>query len=272
MKQISLLVLFIIFISSSTKAYSENDLAGARSNAMAKASVASIDIWANYNNQAALAKLDKIQFGVFYENRFQLQDLSTKALALYYPTKLGGFNLNYSQFGSDLYKESKIGLGYSKALGEHLWASVQINQMRIKLNQVYGEQSKHNFEIGLLAEIFSDFFLGFHIFNPSQEKFETLYFDEAIPTVARLGFSWHLSKETILNTEVEKDFDNDIRIKFGVEHQFIKNLHIRLGASNQPNNISFGLGYQYKIAKINLAYSKHQNLGYTPSFDLNISF
>ena len=71
--------------------------------------------------------------------------------------------------------------------------------MRVKLNQVYGEQSKYNFEIGLLAEIFSDFYLGFHIFNPSQEKFETLYFDEAIPTVARFGFSWHLSKETILN-------------------------------------------------------------------------
>tara|TARA_R110001583_G_scaffold14228_2_gene59887 strand:+ start:6906 stop:7625 length:720 start_codon:yes stop_codon:yes gene_type:complete len=239
---------------------------------MAKASVASIDIWGNYNNQATLAKLKKIQFGVFYENRFQLEDISTKAIAFYYPTKLGGFNLNYSQFGSDLYKERKIGLGYSKALGEHLWASVQLNQVRVKLNQVYGEQSKYNFEIGLLAEIFSDFYLGFHIFNPSQEKFETMYFDEAIPTIARFGFSWHLSKETILNTEVEKDFDSDIRVKFGIEHQFVENLHIRLGVSNHPNQISFGLGYQYKIVKMNLAYSKHQSLGYTPSFDLNISF
>jgi len=271
MKSINLTFLMLL-VSNLSFASSDNHLAGARSNAMAKASVASIDIWGNYNNQATLAKLQKIQFGVFYENRFQLEDLSTKAIAFYYPTKLGGFNLNYSQFGSDLYKESKIGLGYSKALGEHLWASVQLNQMRVKLNQVYGEQSKYNFEIGLLAEIFSDFYLGFHIFNPSQEKFETMYFDEAIPTVARFGFSWHLSKETILNTEVEKDFDSDIRVKFGIEHQFVENLHIRLGVSNHPNQISFGLGYQYKIVKMNLAYSKHQSLGYTPSFDLNISF
>lgn len=271
MKSIKLILIFI-FSYYLTQASSENHRIGARSNAMAKASVASIDIWGNYNNQASLAKLEQIQFGVFYENRFQLEDLSTKAIALYYPTKLGGFNLNYSQFGSDLYKESKIGLGYSKALGEHLWASVQINQMRIKLNQVYGEQSKYNFEVGLLAEIFSEFYLGFHIFNPSQEKFETLYFDEAIPTIARFGFSWHLSKESILNAEIEKDFDNDIQIKFGIEHEFIENLHIRLGVSNHPNQISFGLGYQYKIVKMNLAYSKHQTLGYTPSFDLNISF
>lgn len=253
-------------------ASSDNLLGGARSNAMGKASVSSINIWSNYNNQAALAKLKEIEFGVFYENRFQLEDLSTKAIAFYYPTKLGGFNLNYSQFGSDLYKESKIGLGYSKALGEHLWASVQINQMKVKLNQAYGEQSKYNFEIGLLAEIFSDFYLGFHIFNPSQEKFETMYFDEAIPTIARFGFSWHLSKETILNTEIEKDFDNDARVKLGIEHQFVKDLFIRLGVSSKPNQISFGIGYQYKIVKMNLAYSKHQNLGYTPSFDLNISF
>lgn len=269
MKSINLIVIFIVVYSY---AFAENNLTGARSNGMGKASVSSIDIWGSYNNQATLAKLDKIQFGVFYENRFQLEDLSTKAIAFYYPTKLGGFNLNYSQFGSDLYKESKIGLGYSKALGEHLWASVQLNQMRVKLNQVYGEQNKYNFEVGLLAEIFSGFYLGFHIFNPSQEKFETLYFDEAIPTIARFGFSWHLSKETILNTEVEKDFDNDIRVKFGIEHQFIKNLNLRIGASNHPNQISFGLGYKYKIVKMNLAYSKHQNLGYTPSFDLNISF
>jgi hypothetical protein len=271
MKSIKLILIFI-FSYYLTQASSENHRIGSRSNAMAKASVSSIDIWGNYNNQASLAKLEKIQFGVFYENRFQLEDLSTKAIALYYPTKLGGFNLNYSQFGSILYKESKIGLGYSKALGEHLWASVQLNQMRIKLNQVYGEQSKYNFEVGLLAEIFSEFYLGFHIFNPSQEKFETLYFDEAIPTIASFGFSWHLSKETILNAEIEKDFDKDIQIKFGIEHEFIENIHIRLGVSNHPNQISFGLGYQYKIVKMNLAYSKHQTLGYTPSFDLNISF
>ncbi len=98
------------------------------------------------------------------------------------------------------------------------------------------------------------------------------YFDEAIPTVARFGFSWHLSKETILNTEVEKDFDHDIRLKIGVEHKVLENLFIRLGISNHPSQISFGIGYQYKIIKMNLAYSKHQNLGYTPSFDLNISF
>ena len=271
MKSINL-ILLLLFTSYLSQASSEKHLAGARSNAMAKASVASFDIWGNYNNQASLAKLKKIQFGVFYENRFQLEDLSTKAIAFYLPTKLGGFNLNFSQFGSDLYKESKIGVGYSKALGEHFWASVQLNQMRIKLNQVYGEQSKYNFEIGLLAEIFSDFYVGFHLFNPTQEKFATLYFDEAIPTVARFGFSWHLSRETMLNSEVEKDFDNDIRLKFGVEYELIDKLHLRLGVSNHPNQISFGLGYQLKIVKMNLAYSKHQNLGYTPSIDLNISF
>ena len=271
MKSINI-ILLLLLVSDLCQASTENHSTGARSNAMGKASVSSIDIWGSYNNQATLAKLETMQFGIFYENRFQLEDLSTKAIAFYYPTRLGGFNLNYSQFGSDLYKESKIGLGYSKALGEHLWASIQLNQIRVKLNQAYGEQSKYNFEIGLLAEIFTDFYLGFHISNPSQEKFETLYFDEAIPTIARLGFSWHLSKETMINAEVEKDFDSDIRVKFGIEHQFIENLDIRLGVSNHPNQFSFGLGYQYKIIKINLAYSKHQNLGYTPSFDLNISF
>jgi len=266
------IILILLLISHMSRASSENRLAGARSNAMSNASVASFDIWGNYNNQASLAKLDKIHLGVFYENRFQLEDLSTKAIALYFPTKLGGFNLNYTQFGSDLYKECKIGLGYSKALGKHFWASVQLNQMRVELNQIYGDQTKYNFEVGLLAELFPDFYLGFHLFNPTQEKFETFYYDEAIPTIVRLGLSWHLSKITLLNSEIQKDFDHDIRLKIGMEHQLLDNLFIRLGVSNHPNQISFGLGYQYKIMKMNIAYSKHQTLGYSPSIDLNVSF
>lgn len=156
MKSINL-ILLLLLVQLSSYATSDNHLSGARSSAMANASVASTDLWANYNNQAALARIDKIQAGVFYENRFQLKDLSTKAISLYVPTKLGGFNLNYSQFGSDLYKERKIGFGYSKALSKHSWASVQLNQILVKLNQTYGEQSRFNFEIGLLAEIFQDF-------------------------------------------------------------------------------------------------------------------
>ena len=271
MKSIKL-ILFILLLPYLSIASSENHIAGARSNAMANASVAAFDIWANYNNQAGLAKLEKIHLGVFYENRFMLEDLSTKAIAFYLPTKLGGFNINLSQFGSDLYKESKIGLGYSKALGKHFWASVQLNQMRVELNEIYGDQTKYNFELGLLAEIISGFYLGFHLFNPTQEKYETFYFDEAIPTVARFGCSWHLSDKTLLNSEIHKDFDHDIRLKIGLEHQLIDDLFIRLGVSNHPNQISFGMGYEFKIMKMNLAYSKHQTLGYTPSIDLNISF
>ena len=266
------LIFILVLLPHFTSASSENHVAGARSNAMANASVASFDVWGNYNNQAGLAKLDKMHLGVFYENRFQLEDLSTKAIAFYLPTKFGGFNLNYSQFGYDLFKESKIGLGYSKALGKHFWASVQLNQMRVELNQIYGDQTKYNFEVGLLAEIFPGFHLGFHLFNPTQEKFESFYFDEAIPTIARLGCSWHLSGETLINSEIQKDFDHDIRLKVGLEYQLLDDLFIRVGVSNHPNQISFGLGYKYKVMKMNLAYSKHQTLGYTPSIDLNISF
>lgn len=266
------LILILLLIPHLSRASSENHLSGARSKAMANASVALFDVWGNYNNQAGLAKLDKIHLGVFYENRFMLEDLSTKAIVFYLPTKLGGFNLNYSQFGFDLYKESKIGLGYSKALGKHFWASVQLNQMRIELNQIYGDQAKYNFEVGLLSELFSGFYLGFHLFNPTQEKYEAFYSDEAIPSIARFGFSWHLSEETLFNSEVQKDFDHDIRLKIGLEHELIDKLFIRFGVSNHPNHICFGLGYKYKVMKMNLAYSKHQTLGYTPSIDLNISF
>lgn len=269
MNKIGFLLLLLLPIQ--LLASNENHLAGARSDGMGKALVAVTDVWSGYHNQAALAKQSQKTFGAYYENRFESEELNTKALFLNYPTKLGSFGMVYSQFGFNLYKESKIGLSYSKALGKHFWAGLQFDQIRKELNQIYGSQSKYTFEVGLLAEIFPDFHLGFHLFNPMQTKFSTWDYEDEIPTIGRFGFSWKLSNGTLISSEMQKGINDDLQTKVGVEYLINEKIFFRVGFSNHPNSISMGLGLSLKFLKANLAFSRHPVLGYTPSIDINFS-
>lgn len=253
-------------------ASNENRSAGARSDAMGKASVALIDTWSGFHNQASLALLEKKSFGAYYENRFESKELSTKAFCFNLPSKLGTFSLNYTQFGFNLYKDSKIGIAYARALGKHFWAGIQFNQIRKDLNAEYGSQTKYTFELGLLAEIFPDFHLGFHLFNPTQEKFTTWDYDDKIPTIGKLGFSWKLSNGAIISSEILKDLNDDFQLKGGIEYPVSKKFFIRVGAYNHPNSISMGLGFNFSSVKANVAFSRHPVLGYTPSADLSFKF
>lgn len=266
------LLFILLFISIKVFCSNENRPAGARSFAMGNASVALYNEWSGFHNQAGLALLTKKSFGAYYENRFTNKELSTKSFHLNIPSKFGCFSANYTQFGFELYKESKIGLSYSRALGKHFWAGLQFNQIRKKLNAEYGSQSKYTFEFGLLAEVASNFYIGFHLSNPTQERFETWDYDDKIPTVGRFGISWKLSNGVIISTEILKNIDDNLQIKAGIEYPVNDKLFFRVGAFNHPNSISLGIGYNFSKLKTNIAFSRHPVLGYTPSADISFEF
>jgi hypothetical protein len=266
------ILLSLILIPFYSLGSTDNKSAGARSFAMGNASVALYDEWSGFHNQAGLALLKKKSFGAYYENRFSNKELSKKSLHVNISGKLGSFAATYTQFGFDLYKESKIGIAYARALGKHFWTGLQFNQFRKELNAEYGSQSKYTFEIGLLAEVVTNFYLGFHISNPTQEKFQTLDYDDHIPTVGRFGFSWKLSNGTIISSEVLKNLDDDLQAKGGIEYPVSKKIFLRAGVHNHPNSISLGMGFNFSYLKANIAFSRHPVLGYTPSADISFQF
>ncbi len=270
MKSITLFFLVCLPIISS--AGNDNRPAGARAAGMGKASAALIDIWSSFHNQAALALLQKKSAAVSYENRFRIKELSTKAFCFNIPTKAGTFAANYTQYGFDLYKESKIGIAYAKALGKHFWAGIQFNRQSKKIQMENGSQSRYTFEAGILTEIIPNLFIGFHIFNPMQTAFEMEEYEDKIPASARLGASYQLTKRSLITCEISKDFDGSASLKIGAEYAVTSNIYIRAGTANHPNSISLGLGFKYAQFNTNIAFSRHTILGYTPSVDLSFKF
>ncbi len=266
-------LLLLVCIPVIAFAHNDNYPTGARADGMGKSTVALVDTWASFHNQAALALLQKKSVAVYYENRFKLKELGIKAICLNIPTKkLGTFAVNYTQYGFELYKEAKIGIAYAKTLGKHFWAGIQINRLSKEIQMENGSQSRYNFEVGLLAEIFPKLFIGFHIFNPTQTAFEMEDYDDKIPTIARLGVSYQFNKQSLISCEIGKDFDGDASVKIGAEYGITPNIYVRVGVGNHPNSVSMGVGFKYAKLSTNIAFNRHAVLGYTPSVDLSFKF
>jgi len=262
-------ILFFAFLHLSA---ADNYPIGARSAALANASVTITDLWSCFNNQAALVYLSKTTAGASFDERFAISKLSTKGFAFGLPTKAGAFGLSVNEFGYTAYNEKKVGLAYAKKLGEKISAGVQVDYLNTFINNdFYGSKTTFTVEAGLLAEPIQNFKIGFHVFNPTRAKLAE-YADERIPTIIRLGGSYKFSEKVWWSVEEEKDIDLPAVFKSGIEYHIIESLFLRVGVGTNPTLTSFGFGLKIKQLTIDAASSYYQVLGFSPSFSMSYEF
>jgi len=223
------------------------------------------DIWGSHHNQATLGFLTQPELGLFVENRFALAEMSLQAGSFAYPTASGTFAVSLSHFGYELYNESKVGLAFAKSFGSRFATGIQIGYINTHFGDVYGNTGAPVAEIGFFAEPYKNLFIGAHVFNLTRSKIAD-YNDERLPTILRAGLGLRLSERIFLATEAQKDMNNPMLFRAGIEYLFMEQLYIRTGVSTSPqaNQISFGLGYKTKRIRADIAFSTHQILGISP--------
>jgi len=245
--------------------------AGARSAAMGNASIANQDVWAGFNNPAALTTLDAISTGVFYENRFLVSEMSSAALAIAIPAGQGAIAINYSRFGYSLYNENRIGIAYAMPLADWLSMGVQFDYLGSVQPQAYGNSHILSFDIGILAEPAENFFFGAHIFNPANIGLNGDV-DRNIPTAMRVGIAYWFSKKTLASVEAETDMNTYTTLKAGVEYKMLEQFSLMAGINAKPVRASFGAAYEWNDLRLDLAYSYHQQLGNSPHIGISYAF
>lgn len=260
-----------LLLSVGLFAQHDNWQAGARSAAMGNASVANQDVWAGFNNPAALTSMDNISMGLYYENAYLVPEMSTAALAVAIPMGRAAIGVNYSRFGYALYNENRIGLAYAMPLAEWLSMGVQFDYLGSVQPQAYGNLHVLSFDIGLLAEPVEGFFFGAHIFNPASISLsgET---DSSIPTAMRLGLAYWFTDRAVASIEAESDMNTYSILKAGIEYQMFKAFYLMAGMSAKPVRASFGAAYAWKSLRLDLAYSYHQQLGSSPHLGISYAF
>lgn len=266
MKKLSTLVFFFVFCQN-VLAQLNN---GPRLTALGNASVALEDVWSATANQAGLAGLEKPELSASYENRFGIQELSTKSAAFVLPIKNYVLAASFISYGVESYTESKTSLSLARKFGPKLHLALALNYHQIKINQ-YGNAQSFSFEAGVQYQLNKSLMLASHIANPNQSEYSNLA-EEVIPAHIQFGMSYLLSKQLILCTEIEKILDKEVDFKSGLEYQLADFLALRGGLNMNPFKQYFGFGLNYQKVKLDFAISSHPTLGYSPQISLGYVF
>lgn len=263
-----LFILLCFWLGSTPVLASDNYPIGGRSIALSNAFVSLSDTWSTFHNQAGLSTLRSFSAGVFYESRFLVDELSLSATSVVIPSELGTFGFSFSQFGKGTFKEHKIGLAYSRRLSKKLNAALQIDYFLQRFPENENATGFPTFEIGVTHKTTQELTLGFHVFNPINNGFETLYRKQKLPAIYRLGGHYQFSDLSLLTIEVQKNTDHPVLVKTGLEFCPLQNLALRFGISGRPIQYTAGLGYRFGKITTDIAFSYHGNLGFSPSVSI----
>ncbi len=241
---------------------------GARSAGLATASVMLTDIWSAANNQAGLGYLEHAAVSFYYENRLNVKGLSIQAGTIAFPMKSTVIGVNYRYFGFSKYNDSKFGLAVAKKLGEKFSIGVQMDYFHTHFAYDYGNFHTLSAEVGLLCEPVDNLKIGAHAFNISQTR-QNSDPNGRMPTIVRFGAGYTIGEKATICLETEKNLKTDAIFKGGLEFVPVKNLSLRCGVSTGlMNQYAFGLGYLWRHLNLDIAFSHHKFLGYSPQISI----
>ena len=267
MRKVFTLCLLLILNSIAYTQYSP----GARQISMANSDVAlANDVFSIFNNPAGLSQLNWREVGIYYSPApFGLTELSNGYVAYNEPFDFGSISIGGMTYGFELYRESKIALGYSYNYENILFAGATVNYHSFSI-QNYGSTSAIYFNIGGLVYILDELRWGFAVSNLNRASIADI--DDQIPMILATGFSYDILQNFSLNFSLEKDISFDPSVQFGIEYDIIEYISLRAGTSNDPSRFTAGLGINYSIFSLDYAFFTHQDLGLTHQAGLKLSF
>jgi hypothetical protein len=270
LKQLSSLLkisvsLFFIFLSSTSSGgdpYRQS--AGAGEAGMGYVCIMKSGFWSSFQNQATLALNSSYSFGINYENRFGIEELGTRSAGITIPAGKASLGAVYSHFGYTDFKRDMTGLACGIKLSNKIYAGVQIDYFSERASGEYAHNQSVTCETGLLVIPSENIRIGIHLFNPVPNSLRKTF----LPTTLRVGAGTDLNSLLFAGIEAEMSSGSNLIIKTGFEYEAAKKIWIRGGFSTNNNSFSFGLGYLFKIAKIDFSFVTHDKLGITSSVSL----
>ena len=257
-----------------TSVASSQDLfsSGARIQSLGGASVGFSGIWSANGNQAGLAQIRRLEIGGSFQNRFLINELSSRSLLFIFPVQSSVFGVSVSQFGENPFRQEKIGLTYARPITPKLNFGVRYNYYRLFLPEDNRSAGSSGIELGIQYLLSRQLILGIHILNPYETGIATMSGTYRYPGRLNLGVLIHLSDSFSFSSELENDMKRQLILRTGMEYTILEKLFLRAGFSGKPYELSGGMGFQVKKLIIDLASSYNQDLGNSPSVSFQYQF
>lgn len=244
---------------------------GARQVALAHSDISiSNDVFSLFNNPSGLANISSRQAGIYYSpSPFSVNELSNAYGAYVEPLSFGSVAAGFMIYGFELYKETRLSLGYGKKIGNNFSVGLTAIYKNISI-QNYGNNGFILFNAGAIAKISKSINLGFALENFTRTSAADE--DNQFPVVLSSGLSYNVIEDLQTFFAIRKELNYAPSLRFGAEYNLLKYLQLRFGAGNEPSNYSGGIGIIYDLFQFDYAVLSHQDLGLTHQFGLIVRF
>lgn len=244
---------------------------GARQISLANSDVAlSNDVFSLFNNPAGLSQMNWREVGIYYSPApFGLKELANGFVSYHEPTTFGSIALGGMTYGFELYRETRVVLGYSYNYENKFFAGAAVNFHNVSI-EGYGNEATFFLNLGGLVYLTDIIRWGFSVFNINRATVSE--FDDQLPVIFNSGFSVDVIEDFSFNAAIEKDLNYKPSLLFGMDYDIIEYLSLRTGYSNEPARFSAGVGINYSIFSLDYAIFTHQDLGLTHQAGIIISF
>jgi hypothetical protein len=205
--------------------------------------------------------------GLTWSQQFGLPELTREALATSFRVKGQAVGLNAATFGSDLYRETRLGIALSRTIRSGLAVGVAVNGHWLEIEgQPKGRAITAS--AGAVVTPISGLAFGAVWKNLNEPRISG-YVDRIRETLT-VGVAASVGKSGTLAADIvqEKFFPAEFRV--GAEAQLLPTLCLRVGARAEPVRPS--AGFEVVAGRWSFAYSGdlHPDLG--PSHEIGLQF
>jgi long-subunit fatty acid transport protein len=259
--------IFLICFYFVSFAGGENLIAGANHSAMGGTNATAQNVFSAHNNPAGMSFVKRVSFGLYTDIPYLVKGVNNFNLSSVIPVQnVGAFGVDINYMGFSAYNETRAGISYARKFGDIVSVGVKFDYLRLAIAD-NGSKNLFAFGVGLQYQPFEVFRVGASIYNPVSMKLDADY-EEKLATTFTLGIAYLPSKKLSILVDAEKELDEKIRLKAGIEYNPLKPLFLRIGAATNPTLITFGLGTAFKNFKLDVSASWHLELGVTPQISL----
>jgi|GEM_PF-1323982 len=281
---IKFFLVIVIFLTNSLlslsplHAQSQTDFVDARAWALGQTSA----ITPGFTNPAFSTIEEKRYIAANYLNRFDLKELSTLSVMAQVPNKYLNGAIYFSHYGCTEYNEMKGAINVSKALSDGWTLGVRVNYLRLHYSEEYSDKGLLTADVGAIYKVpqVEGLTLAALLINPLQSstqigKETTSYSPNnqlTLPSSFIVGAAYELNEDLITQAEVDKESEEGLSAKIGVEYHPFSVLYLRGGLISKPLSPTLGLGLSFSTFDFNLGFAHHSDLGLESACGLSFYF
>ncbi len=228
------------------------------------------DVFSFSINPASLANLQQAGAGVYSERRFLLNAFQQYTAVGGFTTKSGNFGLQADYFGFSSYRETQLGLGYARQLGNKVDVGVKFNSYNVQI-PVYGNASTVYFEAGALLHLTDKLHAGLSVYNPVGGRLNKTA-NEKMASVYRGGLGYEVSDQFFISAEMIKEENKPAGLNACFQYAVVKQLLVRAGINTVNKQPYAGVGVRFGFFRIDMATAYHPQLGVSPAVMMLFDF